>query len=219
MCIISALLAALVYLGMNTWVAAREARAIEGESARIAATLRTALATPVESLYALQAYLRVRRPQPLTAAEFREFCQPAIARHPEIAALEWFPDISGAQRADFEQLLSAQHPGYEIREPTRAGDMVRAVQRTRHLALAFMEPFVPQVQGLDLAFDPLRLEPRIEPSRPASPRSRTAFSSWRTRPMSLASRSTRRSRTRVGRRHGRRPGRATSEAWRWRFFG
>lgn len=153
------LLALAVFGGTKAWIDAIDNRSAENQGARVASTLRTALATPVEALYALQDYLRVQRPQPLTAAEFREFCRPAIERHPQIAALEWFVDLNGAERADFERLVATEHQDYEIREPTRAGDMVRAVARSRHVALVYMEPFVPVVQGLDLAFDPLRLEP------------------------------------------------------------
>jgi CHASE1-domain containing sensor protein len=155
----SALVSVAAYFGTSLWVEAVDARAVQSQSVRLASTLRTALATHVEALYALQAYLRVRRHQPLTAAEFREFCRPAIERHPEIAALEWFADVARSERDDFERLLSDERQSYEIREPTRAGDMVRAVGRARHLALVFMEPVVPAVEGLDLAFDPLRLEP------------------------------------------------------------
>lgn len=84
------------------WDRQRKSRARAERNADIASSLRTGLATPVESLYALQSFLSVRHGAPLTLARFREFCGPAVRRHPEIAALEWFPLVSGDERAAFE---------------------------------------------------------------------------------------------------------------------
>jgi CHASE1-domain containing sensor protein len=141
------------------WDRQRRVRAQATRNADIASSLRTGLATPVESLYAVQAFLAVRRGAPLTLARFRDFCAPAVRRRPEIAALEWFPLVEGESRADFELLVGRDQPGFEIREPTRAGPMVRAVPRPAHVPLTFMEPPVDEVRGLDLAFDPERIAP------------------------------------------------------------
>ena len=71
-------------------------RATIRRNAEIASSLRTGLATPTEILYATQTFLELERSAPLTEAEFRAFCAPARARHPELAGLEWFPVVSGA---------------------------------------------------------------------------------------------------------------------------
>ena len=141
------------------WDRQRKARSRAAQNADIASSLRTGLATPVESLYALQAFLGVERGAPLTLARFREFCGPAVRRHPEIAALEWFPLVRGEDRAAFEALVAREQVGFEIREPTRAGPLVRAVPRPEHVPLTFMEPPLEVVRGLDLAFDPERIAP------------------------------------------------------------
>jgi len=141
------------------WDRQRKLRARAARNADIASNLRTGLATPVESLYALQSFFAVHRSAPLTLAEFREFCAPAVRRHPEIAALEWFPLVRGEDRATFEGYVAREQPGFEMREPTRAGPLVRAVPRPEHVPLTFMEPVNDLVRGLDLAFDPERIEP------------------------------------------------------------
>ena len=151
--------AALAFGGTALWERGQRARVAVRRNANIASSLRTGLATPGELLYAAQAFLDMERREPLTLAEFRAFCAPAIARRPELAGLEWFPLVGDAERAAFERWVRREQPGFEIREPTRAGDMVRAVRRQLHAPLTFMEPFVSVVQGLDLAFDPGRMQP------------------------------------------------------------
>ena len=151
--------AALAFGATALWEKGQRARASARRNADIASSLRTGLATPAELLYATQTFLDLERAQPLTLAEFRAFCAPAIARHPELAGLEWFPLVRGEQRPAFERWVAREQPGFQIREPTRAGDMVPAVSRALHAPLTFMEPFVATVQGLDLAFDPDRMTP------------------------------------------------------------
>lgn len=129
---------------------------LERRTLELASTLRTGLATPVESLFAIQSLLQMPQKNGLSLAQFRKFAGPAIVRHPEIAGLEWFPLVSSEERADFERRVAKEQPGFRITEPTRSGTMVRAVQRPLHIPLTLMEPVVPEVIGLDLAFDPLR---------------------------------------------------------------
>jgi serine/threonine protein kinase/CHASE1-domain containing sensor protein len=152
---IALVVSALTYV----WDSQRKSRARAERNADIASSLRIGLATPVESLHALQSFMAVPRGAPLTLAQFREFCAPAVRRRPEIAGLEWFPLVRGANRATFEGYVAREQPGFEIREPTRAGPLVRAVQRPEHVPLTFMEPMTDLVRGLDLAFDPERIAP------------------------------------------------------------
>lgn len=152
-------LSTLSALLVHVWEYEQGQFEVERRTQEIAATLRTGLATPVESLYALQSFLQVPRDGGISLAQFRDFTASAIARHPEIAGLEWFPLVAASERAAFERSIGLEQPGYRIVEPTRAGSMVEAVGRPLHIPLAYMHPFVPAVAGLDLAFDPLRVEP------------------------------------------------------------
>jgi predicted Ser/Thr protein kinase len=156
---VSALLSIGILCASYFWVRQTRQRAAALSGAEVASRLRTGLATPVELLHAVQQLMSVSRVEPLSLAQFRQFCAPALARHPEIAGLEWFPLVAGDERGDFERWVAREQPGFEVREPTRAGPMVRAVPRAEHVPLTFMEPFVREVQGLDLAFDPERLAP------------------------------------------------------------
>jgi serine/threonine-protein kinase len=151
--------AALAFGATTLWEQGQRARASARRNADLASSLRAGLASPAEILYATQTFLDLERQQPLTLAEFRAFCAPAIARHPELAGLEWFPLVRAEQRATFERWVAREQPGFEIREPTRAGDMVPAVRRALHAPLTFMEPAIAMVQGLDVAFDPARMAP------------------------------------------------------------
>lgn len=151
--------AAAAFCGAAFWERGQRARVSLQRNADIASSLRTGFATPTALLYTTQTFLDLERREPLTSAEFGAFCAPAIARHPELAGLQWAPLVAAGERAAFERWVQREQPGFEIREPTRAGDMVRAVQRKVHAPLTFMEPFVAVVQGLDLAFDPARLSP------------------------------------------------------------
>ncbi len=155
----SLLLALAALAATYAWVRAGRERSVALRAADVASRLRTGLATPVEALHAVQQFMSVSRTEPLTLAQFRVFCAPALARHPEIAGLEWFPLVLDGERDVFEGWMAREQPGFEIREPTRAGPLVRALSRPEHVPLTFMEPFLPEVQGLDLAFDPERLAP------------------------------------------------------------
>jgi protein kinase-like protein/CHASE domain-containing protein len=151
--------AVLAFAATALWEREQQTRASARRNADIASSLRTGLATPAELLYATQAFLDLERREPLALSEFRAFAAPALARHPELAGLEWFPLVRAEQRAVFERWVGLEQPGFAIREPTRAGDMVPAVRRPLHAPLTFMEPLVASVLGLDLAFDPARMLP------------------------------------------------------------
>ncbi len=129
------------------------------DAEHVFAALQTRLATPMETVQATSAFLRSFAGGAASLAQFRAFAAPALERHPEIVALEWVVRVPGELRAQFESLVREEQPSYEIREPTRAGAMVRAVDRAMHLPLVYSEPLTPAVHGLDLAFDAARAAP------------------------------------------------------------
>lgn len=149
---------ALGFIGSEAWLRRDSRRAAERAAQDIAGRLRTGLATPVEALHALRAFVETPRVG-LPHADFRAFCRPALERHPSIVALEWFPLVERGQRAVFEGYVRREQPGFAIREPTRAGDMVVAVPRDVHVPLTYSEPLTESVHGLDIAFDDQRIVP------------------------------------------------------------
>jgi serine/threonine protein kinase/CHASE1-domain containing sensor protein len=89
--------------------------------------------------------------------EFSTFVRPALRRHPSLAALEWAPFVKGGDRASFEAKLRRHgYPNFEIREPGADGKMVRSGERAEYLPLAFLEPPVEAVRGLEVLFEPDR---------------------------------------------------------------
>ncbi len=89
--------------------------------------------------------------------EFTTFVRPALERHPSLAALEWAPLVRDEDRAFFEQKLRGEgYSSFEIREPDATGAMVRSPKRPLYLPLAFLEPAVEEVRGLELMFEPVR---------------------------------------------------------------
>lgn len=152
------LLGTAAFVVTEWWQRTTHEHATERRVQDIAGALRTGLATPIESLYAVQAFLEVPRVG-LSHAQFQAFCRPALERQRSIVALEWFPVVRHEEREAFERWVRKEQPDFQMREPTRSGAMVPAVQRDVHVPLTYSEPLVPQVQGLDIAFDPPRVEP------------------------------------------------------------
>ncbi len=86
--------------------------------------------------------------------EFTSFVRPALRRHRSLAALEWAPLVKDADRADFEAKMRAGgFRNFEIREPGADGVMMRSGQRPLYLPLAYMEPAVEAVRGLEVLFE------------------------------------------------------------------
>lgn len=90
---------------------------------------------------------------PLDAATFAQFTEPTVERHKGIAALEWAPRVTQAERAAFETQAHVQ-----IIEPDERGNMIAAKPRDHYFPIQFMTPHVPGIIGLDINFEPLRAE-------------------------------------------------------------
>ena len=89
--------------------------------------------------------------------EFSFFVRPALQRHPSLAALEWAPLVKDADRAAFvERVRHEGYPAFEIREPGPDGTMVRSGTRPVYLPLAYLEPRLEEVRGLEVLFEPGR---------------------------------------------------------------
>jgi serine/threonine-protein kinase len=137
--------------------ARRERVAFEKRCDVIASALEAGVAGPVEALRAVPALFEARGQ--VDRPTFERFVGPALRRHPGLTAIEWLPRVNEDERAIFEARLAGEVPGYQLREPTLSGAMVRAEPRPEHYVVTYMVPFLPQVLGLDIAFDPLRLGP------------------------------------------------------------
>jgi CHASE1-domain containing sensor protein len=133
-------------------VAAREA-AFQQRAREMSGALDRSLRVPFEAIHALPAYAGATTE--IHRAGFDAFAAPALARHPEIAALEWAPVVKHEERAEFERKMRELEgsPRFEVREPGASGAMVRAPDRGSYIPLAFMAPNNESAIGLDLAFE------------------------------------------------------------------
>ena len=94
-------------------------------------------------------------------SEFGAFVQGISSRRGAIEALAWAPRVPAAGRAAFESDARGQVPGdFQILEPDKAGDLVRAAQRDTYYPLWYVEPAERDkaVLGLDLGSNPVYLE-------------------------------------------------------------
>ncbi len=109
----------------------------------------------LESLRAISALLRAH--PGLNDDEFRRFARELMARHQSLAALEWAPLVADADRSTFEAERATElgRP-FTIREPGASGGMVGAPRRDRYAPLALLEPFLLDLEGLDIRFEPTR---------------------------------------------------------------
>ena len=143
--------------GFEIWLDSSDADREEARTRELGVALASALMTPVESLHAVVALLETPK-RALSLAEFRTFCRPALDRHPEMVALEWFPLVMREERDDFERWASKEQPGFHMLE-LNGETMVVAADRSSHLPLTYAEPAASGVMGLDLTFEAVRAEP------------------------------------------------------------
>ncbi len=95
----------------------------------------------------------------VTRDDFRTFVASPLARHQEIQALEWIPDVRRENRDEFEKL--ARHDGladFQFTEKTTDGVMVRAAPRAEYFPVYYVEPLAGNVAavGFDLSSNPAR---------------------------------------------------------------
>lgn len=150
-----------------------EARAALGLRAqRIADALEAKVALPIQALESLLALQHSAgdeeangRPSVLGAerrASFSRFAQSLMRRHPGLAALELADQVPHVRRDELERYLSdSVGRSLTIREPsaaTKAGELVPSPHRERYFPLVAMEPWSPEVIGLDVSFEPERRE-------------------------------------------------------------
>ena len=138
--------------------ARRAAQADEfARSARTVANhMEENLRAPLATLHAVRA-LRLASAD-LDRAAFARFAQPMMLLHPSLAALEWVERVPGAERAAFEQRMSAElGRAAPIVEPDANGRMRPAPARAHYTVLVRMEPEIESLLGLNIAFEPDRI--------------------------------------------------------------
>ena len=91
--------------------------------------------------------------------QFNVFSNDSIARHPAIAALEWAPRVTSAERVAHEALGRDEGLGdYRIRETGPGGGTVVAPTKADYYPVFYVEPLEPNLQalGFDLSSESVR---------------------------------------------------------------
>jgi len=120
--------------------------------------LRSRILRSLEILHSVTALFEARGPRGVTRGEFRSFVQPALARQPELLALEWIPRVAAAERTRFEQLAASDGlDGFRFTEIV-SDELRDAGPRAEYFPVFYVEPVrgnAPAL-GLDLASDARR---------------------------------------------------------------
>ena len=146
-------------LAVTSWVRAqardRERQMLERRATNIAAALGNSLRIWVEVLAHVESFFQSS--DEVTRGDFRDFVAPALARHQQIAALEWFPRVAAAERAAVEARAHAEGLlAYTVREIGPDGRLVPSPPRDEYVPLLYMEPVNDSAMGLDLLSTPSR---------------------------------------------------------------
>lgn len=133
---------------------AQERRDFEARSRVLARSLEQSFALPLESLRAISAFRQVRTAT--TEEDFERFASALRKDHPSLAALEWAELVEDERRASVEAALTARlgRP-FAIREPID-GQMRPSPRRARYAPLTLLHPFLLDIEGLDVLFEPIR---------------------------------------------------------------
>jgi diguanylate cyclase (GGDEF)-like protein len=96
----------------------------------------------------------------VTAAEFRQFTRPALARYPDLAALSWNTFVTAPELDAFVASVRAQ-PGralFEVTEKDAAGESVPVGPRPSYVVVTYIEPFEDNTKamGYDIRSNPVR---------------------------------------------------------------
>jgi PAS domain S-box-containing protein len=151
--------------GLTAWsylTLRREAEATARLEARQAAherveLLRSQVLRSLEILHSIVALFETS--EEVKRDEFRRFVRPALARQPELQALEWIPRVPEELRTRFERAAESDGlEGFHFTEIGATGGIVPAGERREYFPVFYVEPVrgnAPAL-GLDLAADARR---------------------------------------------------------------
>ncbi len=132
-----------------------DARAsLDARGKQVVRALEAKIALPLQALEAVVAFRRVTTPD---RASFRVFAGLLLERHPSLAALEYAEVVGRDERLAVEARLSRDvgRPT-RVRHPDAAGRMVPSPERDQYTVLTSLEPWLEDVIGLDVGFEPER---------------------------------------------------------------
>jgi diguanylate cyclase (GGDEF)-like protein/PAS domain S-box-containing protein len=129
-----------VYLKTTGWENEQSLREFQLGTARAADAIQTHLDNQAFAVDELAAFMADTGRGGVTRDEFHRFASATLANMPEVAALEWVPCVTDAERARFEAQQARSIPGFRITERSANGAIVPSAQRNRYFPVTYAEP-------------------------------------------------------------------------------
>ena len=108
-------LTGILFCSIRAWERRETEAVLHARAAQRLELLREALGNSLEALHALGAFYDTRGA--VSRAEFRQFVQHTLARHPELQALSWTPRVPASDRATVEAAVRAEgFPDFQFTE-------------------------------------------------------------------------------------------------------
>ncbi|HEY4330327.1 MAG TPA: CHASE domain-containing protein [Phycisphaerae bacterium] len=110
-----------------------------------------------EVVFAIRSFFAVHHSP--TRSEFRAFVAPALARQPELSALEWVPRVSHDQRSRFEQQAIADGvENFQFTQQQEGNHLTRAPDRAEYFPVYYLEPLQANLRaaGYDISTSDIR---------------------------------------------------------------
>lgn len=95
----------------------------------------------------------------VAANKFKQFASTILQSHPNIQALEWVPQITQAERADYDSKQHYFGHPLQITERNESQQLIPAQKRDAYFPVTYIEPLLgnEKALGFDLASNPTRL--------------------------------------------------------------
>lgn len=134
-------LATAVFLQISRIEQQRIEAEFERRAVQLSEAIRDRLDQAMEAPQVLRDWLNVSPSIP-ERRQFRAFAQSYLARHGAIAALEWMPRVTDAQRAAYEARVRREgFPDFRIAELDETGGLTKAGSRQEYFPVHYLEPF------------------------------------------------------------------------------
>ena len=147
-----------IYLKATDWEQAQSLKEFQLATERVADEIQTHLAGQEFVVEELSAFMSHTNQGDVSRDEFQRFASATLAKTSEVAALEWVPCVTDAQRAGFEARHAEAMTGFRITERGPDGALVPSAHRARYFPVAYVEPLQGnrRALGFDLASDAVR---------------------------------------------------------------
>lgn len=147
---VALLLLAFGFRQVLLWESARVQAQFDRDARQLATQLEKRLSTQLDVLISIERLIVAS--EDVTAAEFQQFVQPWLRRHPDAVNFTWSPLVPDAARTEFEASVHAGgEPGFRIRRQSATGHVLRAAPAAEYLPVLYVAPAADatRVLGLD----------------------------------------------------------------------